>query len=442
MATKDTTVILGAGLAGLSAAYHLGKQGKPYLCFERLSRPGGLVRSEKVGGYTFDYTGHLLHLARPETRKLVLQELALEGRFHQVARRSFIYSHGVYTRYPFQANTFGLPPSVIQECLQGFIEARIAEARKKPVQSSNFKVESFEDWIVRTSGEGIAKHFMRPYNTKIWGVPPSEMTTEWMGRFVPQPSLEQVLRGALSDQPLGTGYNANFLYPKKGGIEMLAAAFSSRVQLQTGLEALSIDPKRRQVRLSGGRSADYGRLITTLPLKKLVGLISGVPARVTRAAARLRAANVFNVNLGVAGRVISDKQWVYVPEPAFPFYRVGFPHAISPAMAPAGCSSLYAEVSYSEERPLDKVRAPARVIRGLKDMGILRASDRIAARFIADIPNAYVIYDRHRTAAVKEIQAYLSENRIISTGRWGAWVYGSMEDAIWQGAEAAGVKVG
>src|SRR6185436_17827223 len=108
-----------------------------------------------------------------------------------------------------------------------------------------------------------------------------------------------------------------------------------------------------------------------------------------------------------------------VPEPAFPFYRVGFPHAISPAMAPAGCSSLYAEVSYSDERPLDKGRAPARVIRGLKDMGILRASDKIAARFSADIPNAYVIYDRHRTAAVEEIQAYLLENKIISTGRWG-----------------------
>jgi protoporphyrinogen oxidase len=97
-------------------------------------------------------------------------------------------------------------------------------------------------------------------------------------------------------------------------------------------------------------------------------------------------------------------------------------------------------MSYSRERPLDKAKAPARVEEGLREMGLLKPKDKIAARFIADLPGAYVVYDSHRTPAVNEIQAYLRENGVLSTGRWGSWEYGSMEDAIWQGAEAVGVK--
>jgi hypothetical protein len=93
-------------------------------------------------------------------------------------------------------------------------------------------------------------------------------------------------------------------------------------------------------------------------------------------------------------------------------------------------------MSYSPERPLDKAAAPARVKAGLRRMGILRASDRIAAQWVADIADAYVVYDSHRTASVETIQAWLRGQNIVSTGRWGRWEYAAMEDAIWQGAEA------
>ena len=429
----EATVILGAGLAGLSAAYQMRKRGRPYLCFERQDRPGGLVRSERVSGYTFDYTGHLLHLAQERSRALVLKELGLQGKLRTVRRRSFVYSHGVYTRYPFQSNTHGLPLDVVSGCVRGFVEARLREsARRRPAAPG-----TFEDWIVRSFGEGIARHFMRPYNTKLWGVPPAGMTTEWMGRFVPRPGLADVLRGALADRQDASGYNASFYYPQRGGIETLSKALARRVRVRTGLAALAVDVRRRTVRFSDGSSARYGRLISSLPLKALVGLMPGAPARIRGAARRLRAVDVLNVNFGVAGRVVSDKHWVYVPEPAFPFYRVGFPHNFSPHMAPSGCSSLYAEISHSKDRPVDKSKAPGRVREGLEAMGILKPRDRVAATFVAEIPGAYVVYDSHRTQAVGEIQSFLRENRIISTGRWGNWEYGSMEDAIWEGAEAA-----
>jgi protoporphyrinogen oxidase len=437
----EPLVVLGAGLAGLSAAYHAQKAGKPYLLFEKNDRAGGLVRSERVRGFSFDYTGHLLHMREERTRALVLEELGLSESFAPVQRDSWVYAWGRYTRAPFQANLFGLPSDVVRECLEGALRAQGAlpapkagsAARARPKKGA---FQSFEDFNLGYFGEGIYRHFMEPYNTKLWGVHPSRMSTEFMGRFVPKPSLAQMFEGALFDTGKPMGYNANFIYPKRVGIELLSRAFAGRVAVRTGLRAVEVDPRRRLVSLSDGSSVSYSRLVTTLPLTRLVEVIRGAPASVKRAAGRLRASSVLNVNLGISGRDVSSKQWVYVPEARLPFYRVGFYHNFSKAMVPKGGSSVYAEMSYSPERPLDKAAAPARVKAGLRSMGILRATDKIAAQWVADIEDAYVVYDAHRGDSVGLIQDWLKGQGIVSTGRWGRWEYAAMEDAIWQGAEA------
>ncbi len=429
-------LILGAGLAGMSAAYQAAKLKKPHLLFEREPREGGLVRSETLNGFTFDYTGHLLHMKQERTRKLVLSELGLKNDFVMVERNSWVYSHGRFTRAPFQANLHGLPDDVIAECLKGVLEARVGAGRRPARSPRRNPPETFESWNLKTFGPGIYRHFMEPYNTKLWGVHPSRMTTEFMGRFIPQPSLKEIFDGALHDLGKPMGYNANFIYPKKGGIEILSRAFARRLAAHLNHEAVEIDLKRREAAFGNGRRQAFGRLISTLPLPRLVSIIKGAPARVRKAASRLRASSVLNVNFGVAGRNVSDKHWIYVPEPGLPFYRVGFYHNFSPLLAPKGCSSVYAEISYARDRPLDKKKAPARMREGLIKMGILRRSDKIAAQWVADIPAAYVVYDSHRSQAVATIQSWLRENKVSSIGRWGNWEYAAMEDAIWQGAEA------
>ena len=116
-------VILGGGLTGLSTAYHLRRSGRRDVAiFERESRPCGLVRSKKVGPYTFDYTGHFLHLRDPAIRRLASRWLV--KRLPEVVRSSWIFSHGVYTRYPFQTYTYGLPIEIVKDCVLGYIRAR------------------------------------------------------------------------------------------------------------------------------------------------------------------------------------------------------------------------------------------------------------------------------------------------------------------------------
>ena len=86
-------LIVGAGLAGLSTAYHLSKT--PYRLYERETEVGGLCRSYRKDGFTFDYTGHLLHFRQPEIKALV--ERLLAGKLQKHSRKSFIYSHRTYT---------------------------------------------------------------------------------------------------------------------------------------------------------------------------------------------------------------------------------------------------------------------------------------------------------------------------------------------------------
>src|SRR5687768_14443530 len=123
MSNTSTTpvAILGAGLTGMAAAHALGRAGVGYRLFERLQRPGGHAVTTEEAGFRFDRTGHLLHLRDAETRALALSWIGDD--WLEIERRSRIWSNGVYTRYPFQANTFGLPPQVAKECLLGFLEA-------------------------------------------------------------------------------------------------------------------------------------------------------------------------------------------------------------------------------------------------------------------------------------------------------------------------------
>lgn len=421
-------VIVGAGLAGLSTAYHL--NGVPYRLYEKEKEVGGLCRSYQLDGFTFDMTGHLLHFRQAEVKDLV--ERLLAGRLKQHVRRSFIYSHGVYTEYPFQVNTCGLPPEVIRDCLLGFI----ATLTNPPPKS--LEERSFRAWILENLGEGFARHFMVPFNEKLWQVSLDELTSDWVSWLVPKPDLKDVVNGALGIKDRAFGYNPTFLYPTEGGIGVLPNAFLSRVQaISYGCELVEVDTRRRRAVFHNGDVAEYDALVSTIPIPELVRRCLDLPSAIKEAAEGLRCVSVYNVNLGVARERVSDKHWIYFPEPRFPFYRAGFPMNFSPALGRTGCSSLYVEISH---HPTDLI-PPAVLLKqvrgGLEHAGILRHDDEILVADVRDIRYAYVLFDRHRARALPAILAELEARGIYSIGRYGRWEHSSMEDAIRQGKTLA-----
>jgi protoporphyrinogen oxidase len=452
-------LILGAGLAGLSAAHQLGgsQAGGQPLVLEALDEPGGLCRSFRRAGFTFDCTGHLLHLRDPALRDFALD--LLPGGWAHLQRSAWIHSHGTLTPYPFQANTFGLPVEVRLECLLGFVEALRAH-RKAPLPpvpapqpldpalpflavapAPAPDEPSFGAWVQGTFGAGFARHFFTPYNEKLWRRPLDEVTGDWTSWSIPRPELADVLRGALTTGDKAFGYNPQFLYPREGGIDRLPRALAARLPagvLRTGARVESLHAGRRRVRLAGGETLEGEAVLSSLPLPLLARATEDLPPALREAAANLRHVGVRVVNLGVRGPAVHpDAQWVYVPEPSAPYHRLGFPCALTPAMAPANHHSIVAEISLRPGDATPREASAEGTRRALLAAGFLRDARDVVDEWVMDIDEAYVVFDRARRAALPALFRWYVERGVLPMGRYGAWDYLGMEDCLRHGRQAA-----
>jgi len=418
--SANGVAILGGGLAGLSASLHCGAP-----VYEADDRAGGVALSDTIEGFTFDRGIHVLQTQNQAILDL-LQELGVE--FRLIPRNAFIYSHGTYTPYPFQINTAGLPLGLRAQCVWHFLR----RGRHGPPTN-------YEEWICRNLGDGFARTFLIPYSEKFWTIHPRDMTYEWAGSRVPQPSIRQVLRGAVWSKQTQIGANAVFRYPKSGkGYGAITNALRKRAsRLHLGHRAVALDTNFRCITFSNGTKVHYDVLINTIPLPDLVALCPDAPESVRAAAAQLWTNSILVVNLGVGRANLSDRHWVHFPERHIPFFRISYPHNFGPELAPAGCSSVSAEVSFSRHRPLDRGSIVREVIENLIRARALGKDDPIVVQTTHEIKYAYCAYDKQRTAAARVVLQWLRSKNIVSCGRYGLWTYFWSDEAILSGKKAA-----
>ncbi|HEU5304166.1 MAG TPA: FAD-dependent oxidoreductase, partial [Gemmatimonadales bacterium] len=448
---------------------------------EQADRVGGWCRSLEDNGFTFDMAGHIMFSNDPYVHEMY--RLLLGDNVHWQDREAWIYSKNVYTRYPFQGALYGLPPSVIAECIVGAIEARFGSLKaKKPAADSPNGVDysgperrgmfepllkangslkartyggadrrrpplpkgeprNFEEFIYRVWGAGIARHFAIPYNQKLWAVPLSEMETSWLGGRVPLPNLEEMIEGALSPVPKPMGPNARFGYPLRGGFQALMNGFLPHLKgdLRLRTRVTAVSPASRTVTLSDGSVARYEYLISTTPLPALIRLLGiEAPAEVRGAAAALRHVSVRCVNLGIGRENLTEKHWIYYPEDTV-FHRIFVQGNASPHCNPPGGFGLTCEITYSDAKPLlcDGDALIQRCIEDCHKVGFFSPGDPIWAANQVDLPVAYVVYDHDRARNVNLIRDWLSAQDIILAGRYAEWEYYNSDHAFIAGKKAA-----
>ncbi|MFH0940850.1 MAG: FAD-dependent oxidoreductase [Candidatus Omnitrophota bacterium] len=404
---ETRVVILGAGLSGLSAAAYLRTE---YEIFEKEEFIGGLCRSRHLRGFTFDIAGHLLHFQEKKTKAFIMGLLG--NTLRQQKRKSWIWSHGSFIPYPFQVNFMRLPRDVARECSAGLAQAR---KKQKNVNDASDGL-CFKAWVLATFGEGIARHFMLPYNEKFWKFSLEQLNHEWAREWI----------------PIGTkGYNAEFWYPRCGGIQTLADALAKRGRrVRTRCEAMHLDLRKKEVLFSNGIRYRFNKVISTIPLPEMIRLITPLPESVRRALLDLRYTSLFNVNLGLSKKLKSGKHWIYFPQKDISFYRLGISTNFSESMAPPGCSSVYFEASYTKDAPIDKKKALEAIYGDCLKIGFPIKEEDVKVVDCNDIKYGYCVYDRKRDAALAVIQDYLKKHDIFSIGRYGGWRYASMEDVI------------
>ncbi len=420
-------ILLGAGLTGLSCALKLSEKKASYIVIEKNSRPGGLCRTEEKDGFLFDFSGHLLHLRWEHTSNFV-KEL-LNKNIKKIKRDAKIYLKGRYIDYPFQINLYNLPNKIKNRCVRDFIVSRFENEKPDPL--------NFKDWSYKLFGKAISEYFMIPYNEKLYSSPAQDLTALWIEGFVPIPSLSEVISGAYIEKVEGKGYNSSFYYPIHGGIESLVKKIYEKVKKNIMLqsEVIAINFCQKKIKLNNSKEIKYSKLVSTIPLKNLI-LNSDAPDIIKSYAKKLKHNSVHVLNLGIKNST-PPYHWIYFAQREIPFYRIGFYTNFSKNLAPDGFSSVYVEFSSKPEETFDKNKAKSQTLKWLKLLGIIKNEKDIITDMWLDIDCAYVIYDREREKAVENINNFLREKDVVSTGRYGGWKYSFMEENIKDGFKAA-----
>jgi protoporphyrinogen oxidase len=428
----ELAIVIGGGIAGLTAARTLQEQDRDFILLERCPTLGGLTRTVEVGEFCFDYTGHFLHLCRYPTPADIPYAGLNNNDWTQVHRRSCCYVEGKLITAPIQYNLCELPPSTLAECMESY------ENRTKNAQQSS---ETFHDYIVNGFGERLANLFLIPQNEKTMAVQLDRLSSSAAKRFFPAPNESLVRNGAQQNAKNGGhGYNAQFWYPKSGGIGHLVNGIRSGLEnCGVNQEVVAVDLDARKVVTSAGETHRWSTLFSSMPLKELCRITDDND--LNEWAAQLTHSCTVTFNLGIRRELppeFQDIHWIYVPNRNISFYRVGFYSNISKGICTPGHSAMYVEVGMTPEelcqlRSMEDLQAD--VLSGLEMLGWVNRKD-IVCIVTHIIRYAYVHHTHKRDSVVRAILDRLAEKDVIPIGRYGLWDYTSMEDSM-ESARAA-----
>ncbi|MBI4806384.1 MAG: FAD-dependent oxidoreductase [Desulfovibrio sp.] len=441
---QNNYLIIGAGPTGLGAARRLSELGvKDFLVLEANTYPGGLSASfEDSKGFTWDVGGHVV-FSHYDYFDRMLDE-ALDGKYLEHQREAWVRIAKTWVPYPFQNNIRYLPKDMAWECVHGLLPGM------RPFGDNGYQPADFKEWIEHVFGLGIAKHFMMPYNFKVWATPPELMSYKWIGERVSVVGLEKVVKNillALDD--VSWGPNNTFKFPLYGGTgeiyRRVAAKFEDHIRYGRGV--VGIDPDKKEVTCSTGERFSYQNLLFTGPLDILAQkLLTSVPDQVRKAASELKHSGGYIGGVGVDGAKTDSRCWMYFPESDNPFYRVTNFHHYSPNNTPdpdgmtVRKRAYMTEVSFSEHKDEPASHLDS-VVDGLVNVSLMSEKEReaVVSTWEMRLDYSYPIPTLGRDAALKAIQPWLETQAIFSRGRFGGWKYevSNMDHSVMQGVEWA-----
>ena len=449
----EPIVILGAGLAGLSSAYHLGHD--RCVLFEKNHYPGGHIHTEVIDGFTWDEGPHLSFTKYDYVKELFAANV--DGEFLEYPVATGNYFQGHWIPHPAQSNLFAVPEPLRSVCLQDFLASRGEERDEPPAD--------YRQWLHRAFGATFADTFPSAYTRKYWTMAPERLTTDWVGERMYYPSVEDVTNGAQGPLPEQTHYIKKIRYPKRGGYMSYARPLVTGANVRYHHEVTHVSFRDSTVLFANGAKVAFERLVSTLPLPILIQR-SDAPLPVREAAAALSCSSLLLVNVTADHPTARPENWIYVYDEDKLTTRINCTELLSPENAPAGKTGVQVEVYYSAARPLDEAphEAAARVCDELVAMGLIHDHRHIEDVHTRWVPYANVIFDHDRRAALRVVLDWLESQgmapdaddmapttdwdaklqsaaatgqRIVLAGRYAQWKYYWTDDCVLRGVEVA-----
>jgi protoporphyrinogen oxidase len=443
-------LVLGAGPAGVGAAYRAARAGHRVAVVERGAGPGGLAGSFEVGGQRVDFGSHRLH---PSIDPAILADLrALLGDELQLRpRNGRIRLAGRWIAFPLR------PLDLLRRLPPGFAAAAARDTALGPLRRPH--ADTFAEVVRAGLGPALAERFYFPYARKLWGLEPEEIAGEQARRRIAASSPAKLLRRVVR----GGGPKSVFWYPRRGygqiSEALAAAAEAAGAELRYGAEAERIELRGDgvDVRLAGGEELSADRLWTTVPLPVLARITSPAPpAGALAAAGKLDFRAMLLVYLVLDADRYTAFDAHYLPEAWTPVTRVSEPKNYRAGDDPPGRTVLCAELPCARDDTLwhasdDELGAIA--ADALAGAGLPRP--RPIETVVRRLPFVYPVYSLGYEAAVTALDDWAAaQPRLLTFGRLGLFVHdnthhalamawaavdalradGTFDDAAWAGA--------
>lgn len=407
-------LVVGAGVSGLSFVNFIPRSAS-WLCLERQSEPGGYCQTVKRDGFVWDMSGHFFHFRHPKVEQYLVQRMDADE-VATIRKNSSILYKGTRIDFPFQKNIHQLPLNEFLECLYDLY-----------FRPQDIEVTTFLDMLYARLGKGIVDKFLRPYNEKLYACPLSSLDKDAMGRFFPHADIADIIRNMRF--PDAGSYNATFTYPRGGAIEYIRALLSDLDEEQILYdEALESIDLAAHVAYTPRQAIHYDHLVSSMPWNRLLKAcgVSHDPSLYT-----YNKVLVFNLGFNKKGQDLDH--WIYIPEPQFCFYRVGFYDNIFGTDR----MSLYVEIGLAADVPVDISAWLPRVLNDLRLAGITD-DHHLLSYHAAVLDPAYVHIHQQSQADFASKRHHLAGQGVHSIGRYGGWTYCSIEDNIVEAADLAG----
>lgn len=406
----SNNVILGAGIAGISAAYHLKQKGENSVIFEKDNDWGGLCGFFEIDGFRFD---RFVHFTFAKDEKIA-ELFAKSSPLYAHPPVSYNYWRGCWLKHPAQNNLAPLP---IEEKVK-IIDSFVNRPRKDVAEISDYA-----EWLRVQYGDYFAENFPFAYTRKYWGVEAKQLETKWVGNRLHVSPLPEVLRGAFAEQQENFYYTKFMNYPKKGGFRSIMNECRKGLDIRLNKKAVRIDTAAKQVEFADGTVENYDNLISSLPLPEIIKMISDVPENVQNAAKQLRWTCGYQVSLGFNRPDVAKYLWFYIYDEDVPPARVYSPNLKSPDNAPEGCSSLQAEIFFANGvKVVDKNIILQKTVEKLKEICQFNDSD-VVVKDIRFEPYANIIFTPEIYESRKVVREWLQAQGIKTIGRFGEWDY-------------------
>lgn len=445
-------LIIGAGLTGLSCSYHIGHN--DCLILEAKSYPYGHIYSEIIDNFTWDEGPHVSFTNHDYVKELFNESVNGEYEEYEVVTGNYFKGHWI--EHPAQSNLYQIPEPLRSQCLESFLNSR-RDLKEKVIP------QNYGEWLHLAFGKVFAENFPYAYTRKYWTVDPVELTTDWVGSRVFNPSVEDVLKG--SKGPLGrkTHYIKKVRYPSRGGYQAFAQKLFNGANIELNAEVRKIDLDKKILQTSKGQTFHYENLVNTMPLPAFINICESVPKSLKDASDSLLCTSVRLVNVTAPHDTLRSENWMYVYDEDKYSVRINCTEKLSPANAPTGHTGVQVEVYHSKKKPLKESSKviEKRVVEELIEMGLIcpeKAGGRQKIRTMTrNVKWANVTFDHNTSSAIDVILKWLESKglaresddlhplsdwtaklpirfeNLALAGRFGQWKYYWTDDCVLRG---------